>query len=94
MKTPKAEEGATEVDRTIETAAGKVKANHMVSVLVTLSAITTFAFTFPSCNFWISRRIIRSILINQEALLELKQGRTLTTMAQWVLHSRGSIGYH
>ena len=39
MKTPKAEEGATEVDRTIETAAAKVKADHMASVLVTLSDI-------------------------------------------------------
>ena len=73
----KMEEGAAAVDRTIETAAGKVKANHMVSVLVTLSAITTFAFTFPSCNFWISRRIIRSMLTSQKALVELEQDRAL-----------------
>ena len=77
LKMHKVEEGAAEVDRTIETAAGKVKANHMVSVLVTLSAITTFAFTFPSCNFWISRRIIRSMLTSQKALVELEQDRAL-----------------
>ena len=36
LKMHKVEEGAAEVDRTIETAAAKVKADHMDSVLVTL----------------------------------------------------------
>ena len=79
----KTEEGAAGVDRTIETTAGKVKADHMTSLPVTLNtipraAITSFSFSFsfsmgfPHCNFWISRRITRGMLINQKALLELK----------------------
>ncbi|KAJ9686886.1 hypothetical protein PVL29_015655 [Vitis rotundifolia] len=72
----------------------RVKVNDMTSLPVTLNtipraAITSFSMGFPHCNLWISRRITRSMLINQKALLELKQGRALTIMAQWLLHRRG-----
>ena len=67
----KTEEGVAGVDRTIETTAGKVKADHMASLPVTLNtipraAITSFSFSMgvPHCNFWISRRITRGMPIN------------------------------